>query len=357
MEFWLQTPASPRRTMRVAEAAEGAGWDGISVVDSQNMSGDPFIALALAATTTDRIGLATAVGNPVTRAAAVNACAALSVDAVSRGRMVFGIGRGDSALAHLGRAPSRVKQFEVHLRHVQAYLRGEEVPFSELPIGSDLAPPLDDIELASGPTGSKIAWAVGRHKVPVEVAATGPRVIGLAAVHADRVMFALGADVERIAWGMDVAKAARASAGLDPDGVEFGAYVNCVCHPDLDAAREQIRGAVSIFARFSVMHGTTIGPTTSDTEGSLQAIHDAYDMGGHASSDSPQAATLSSEFIDQFGIVGPPDRCLARFGELQALGLDKVMLSGRLTDADSSESVASQRLLETEVLGHLPSAS
>jgi len=353
MEFWLQTSAAPRRTMRVAEAAEHAGWDGLSVVDSQNMSGDPFVALALAATTTERLGLATAVGNPVTRAAAVNACAAMSVDAVSRGRMVFGIGRGDSALAHLGRAPSTVNQFEAHLRHVQAYLRGEEVPFSELRIGNDIAAPLGEIELAAGPAGSTIEWAAGRNKVPVEVAASGPRVIGVAAVHADRVMFALGADVERIAWGIEVAKEARRAEGLDPDGVKFGAYVNCVCHPDLATAQEQIKGAVSIFARFSVMYGTTIGPTTPETQRSLQKLHDVYDMAGHSSNDSPQAATLSPEFIDQFGIAGPPDRCLERFREIQALGLDKVMMSGQLKDADTKVAVASQKLLETEVLGRL----
>ena len=53
MELWRHTVSSPRRTMRVAADAEEAGWDGLCVVDSQNLSGDPFVALALAATTTE----------------------------------------------------------------------------------------------------------------------------------------------------------------------------------------------------------------------------------------------------------------------------------------------------------------
>ena len=126
------------------------------------------------------------------------------------------------------------------------------------------------MELASGPGASRIVWASKlRRKVPVEVAATGPRVIGIAAIRAERVMFALGADTERISWGIEVARAARTSAGLDPDGIAFGAYVNAVCHPDLDTARDLIKGAVSIFARFSVMYGTTIGPASPETEQSL----------------------------------------------------------------------------------------
>ena len=56
------------------------------------------------------------------------------------------------------------------------------------------------------------AAAIGKRKVPVEVAATGPKVIGIAVVHADRVMFAIGADPERIAWGMEVAIAAGGDA-------------------------------------------------------------------------------------------------------------------------------------------------
>ena len=351
MELWTQTVASPRRTTLAARDAEAAGWAGLSVVDSQNVSGDAFVALAMAATATERLGLATAVGNSVTRAAAVNASAALSVDAVSNGRMVFGIGRGDSALAHLGRAPGRVAHFETHLRHVQTYLRGEDVPFDEIDMPDSVAPPVDEMELAAGPGASRIAWVrPGRRKVPVEVAATGPRIIGIAAVHAERVMFALGADPERITWAIDVAKEARRAAGLDPEGVAFGAYVQCVCNPDLATARELIKGAVSIFARFSVMHGTAIGPASASTKEALHTLYDAYDMGGHSRNESQQAATLTPDFIDYFSIVGPPERCVDRLGELASLGLDKVVVAAQFQLGDTPEGVASRELMEAEVV-------
>jgi 5,10-methylenetetrahydromethanopterin reductase len=55
--------------------------------------------------------------------------------------------------------------------------------------------------------------------VPVEVSATGHRVIGIGARHAERVMFTLGANIDRLAWGIAEARAARQKAGLDPDGV------------------------------------------------------------------------------------------------------------------------------------------
>lgn len=206
MQIWITGIASPSGTARVAAAVEAAGWDGLLVVDSQNLSGDPYVALAMAAASTSRLGLGTGVTNCVTRHAAATACAIVSVDRIAGGRAVLGIGRGDSALAHLGRAPAKPLVFERYLQQLQSYLRGEAVPFEDIDIPLDVAPPLSALALADAPPASRIAWIAGRGaKVPVEAAASGPTVIALAARHADRVMFALGADEERIAWGIGVA--------------------------------------------------------------------------------------------------------------------------------------------------------
>ena len=68
------------------------------------------------------------------------------------------------------------------------------------------------------------------------------RVIAIAAIHADRIMFALGADVARLAWGIALAKETRLKAGLDPNGIAFGAYVNAACHDEITTARNLVRG-------------------------------------------------------------------------------------------------------------------
>ena len=350
MEIWTTSVASPRSTARVAQDLEAAGWDGLLVVDSQNLSGDPYVALALAGAVTSRIGLGTGVTNNVTRHAAVTACSITSVDRVSNGRAVLGIGRGDSALAHLGRAPSRLGPFERYLRQLQTYLRGEAVPFDDIDLPTDLAPPMSELELADAPPASRIDWIAQGRKVPVEVAASGPRVIAIAALHADRVMFALGADEERIAWGIEVAKQARAKAGLDPDGVKFGAYINCGCHTDVDKARGLVRGGLTTFARFSVMHGKASGPVSDGDRAVLHDLRNSYDMKAHTRGDSRQAGTLTAPFIDRFAVVGTPDQCIARLRGLAALGLDKVAMSGGMRGASAEDAAVSKRLLETEVL-------
>ena len=354
MQLWTTGVASARSAARTAEENEAAGWDGMLVVDSQNLSGDPYVSLALAGAATTRIGLGTGVTNSVTRHAAATATAITSVNRISNGRAVLGIGRGDSALAHLGRAPARLAQFERYLRQLQTYLRGESVSFDDIDIPHDWAPPLSALHLHDAPPASRIAWIAdglkGGAKVPVEVAASGPKVIAMAALHAERVMFTLGADTERLAWGIALAKKTRKDGGLDPDAIAFGAYVNMACHTDLDAARSLVRGGLTTFARFSVMHGKTSVPVSSGDAAVLEKLRTNYDMKAHTRGDSRQAGTLTDDFVDRFAIVGPPDRCIERLRSLAALGLDKVAISGGTRGASAEDAAVSRDLTVKEVI-------
>ncbi len=130
MEFWTSAASPPDRFSDLAKQAEALGWDGITTVDSQNLASAPYVCLEMASQATDKLGLMTSVTNVRTRVPAVTATAALTVQQLSRGRMVLGIGRGDSALAHLGRAPAKLKWFENYLVALQAYLRGGGGRFS-----------------------------------------------------------------------------------------------------------------------------------------------------------------------------------------------------------------------------------
>jgi 5,10-methylenetetrahydromethanopterin reductase len=323
LEIWTDGAGIPGRAARRAEQAERAGFDGMTVVDSQNLSGDPYVALALAAKATARLKLATGVTNPYTRHAAVTASSIATVQAESGGRAVLGIGRGDSALAHLGRAPVKPAAFADYLQRLQGYLRGEDVPFEA---GADV----DRLGLANRPAASRIAWIrPGKYpKVPVDVAATGPAVIRIGAVHAERLTFAVGASLERLSWAIATARQARADAGLDPLGVSLGAYVNVVPHPDASIGREMAAGGISLFTRFSALHGRVVGPAKDSDRNVFSSVHDAYDMERHSQASSPQASRIPSEFAEKFAILGPPAYCVERLREVLALGIERLVIVG-----------------------------
>ena len=322
---------------RQAQRAEELGYDGITFVDSQNRASDCYVALTVAAHSTTRLKLGTGVTNSYTRHPAVTASAIAAIQAESGGRAYLGIGRGDSALAHLGLAPHAVPAFEHYLDQLQGYLRGEDVPFGETDVHV--------LGLADTPDASRIEWIESSYaKVPVDVAATGPRVIAAAARHADQVSLAVGGDPERIKWGMDVARQARDQAGLDPE-IAFGAYLPTVVHDDPEVALGIGSPGLSLFARFSNMYGEIVGPVTDTQRDVLTKIHDSYDMHGHAREGSAQSAQVTQEFASSFGVFGPPDYCVDRLGKLIELGVTRFFIAGTTLDPSHPHSECSERFV------------
>ena len=337
-EVWTIGAGVPKAGARQAERLEQQGWTGMLMVDSQNLVGDCFVGLAMAAKVTSRLKLDTGVTNPWTRHPAVMASAIATVQAESDGRAVLGIGRGDSALAHLGYAPAPVGRFRRFLEALQGYLRGEDVAFAD--DGN-----VDALGLAGTPPTSRIHWIRSdMPKVPVDVAATGPKVIAVGAEVADRVTFAVGADPERVAWAIETAKA------TNPGGADYGCYVNCVTDPDPALARELGEGGLASFARFSVMHGTVAGPAGEAERQVFERLHSAYDMRVHTHARTPQAAALTPEFADRFGVFGPPDYCVARLRELLDLGITRLVIIGTSLGADRERARVANDRFSAEVL-------
>ncbi len=350
VEFWAMGRPYPSghnspdfNGVKQAIRAEEIGYDGIVYVDSQNRYGDTYVCMALAAHATSTIKLGTGVTNSFTRHPAVTASAIATVQAESGGRAYLGIARGDSALAHLGRAPHSVPEFERYLARLQAYLLGEDVPFEA---GGDIS----SLDLANYRDSSLIFWIdeVQPPKVPVDVAATGPKVISAAARHADSVTLNVGADPGRIRWGMDVARAARAEAGLPPD-IHFGAYVPLVVNDDPEEAVRIGAGNVSLFARFSTMYGSVVGPASAEQRQVMRTIHDNYDMEHHGLANAPQDAVVTHDFARDFGIFGPPTYCADRLAELIDVGVERFIIRGVSQDPADPESKAAERFVDEVV--------
>ncbi|MGI9614772.1 MAG: LLM class flavin-dependent oxidoreductase [Acidimicrobiales bacterium] len=332
-EFWHVTFPTPGSTASTAKSLEDAGWDGVFFPDTQCLSGDVYSALALAASATSRIMLGPGVTNPVTRHPSVTASAIATIQVESNGRAVLGFGRGDSSLAYIGQKPAPVSVFDSYLTDVQQYLKGDAVD-------------IDGYE-------SRNTWLAdtGLPKVEVDVAATGPRVISAAAVSAERITFAVGADPKRLAASIEIARAARAAADLDPNDLSFGAYVNCTANPDAAKARQVILGTVGVFAHFSGMAGAD---TSQLDDGSVfESVAGNYDMANHARSGAAHVSGLDDDFVDRFAVAGTPAYCVDRLGELLDAGLDRLVFVTASRDADPTEVQTGNTLLATEVLPQL----
>ena len=309
----------------MARQAEEWGFDGLLVADSQNLNADVWVELALAAAATRRIALGPGVTNPLTRHLAVTASAAATLQLESGGRAVLGIGRGDSAVTQIGQRPAPVVELERALAMIQRLLRGEEARFGE--------------------ATAAIRWIsdADQPKVPLTVAASGPRVIEAAARHAERVDFTVGAEPARIRWAVDTARAAA-------DGrLSLGAYLNVGVHPDRARARDLVRGNTAVLARFTAEGAPPDGLSDVTREG-IDHLASAYEESRHGESDAPAAHTLEDEFIDRFAVCGPADEVADRLARLAELGLDRLIVVPGSLDADPIEVEKSNSRFATEVL-------
>ena len=123
--IWLFPDAPAPGLVSAIQVAESLGLDEVWLGDEGAQNRDPFAVLAAAATTTSSVTLGVAVTNPYLRHPAVTASAMMTVQELSDGRAILGVGAGGGiSLAPLGvsrdRPLHRVREFVRLARAVAA---------------------------------------------------------------------------------------------------------------------------------------------------------------------------------------------------------------------------------------------
>ena len=133
MEVWHLTPPRLDGIWALAADTEAWGFDGLALTDSQNQSPDTYIALTLAARETSTLTLGPGVTNALTRPPAVTAGAIASLQEISGGRAMLGIGRGDSSLFNIGHQPVGLAWPETrHIYQLKSRRRNDQATLYKL---------------------------------------------------------------------------------------------------------------------------------------------------------------------------------------------------------------------------------
>ncbi|WP_433443179.1 LLM class flavin-dependent oxidoreductase [Nonomuraea sp. CA-141351] len=189
--------------------AERYGFDVAWIADSQLLWRDVYAAMAVAATRTERIGLATAVTNVVTRHPTVVASGINTVAELAPGRVILGVGTGDSSVKPMGIRPSKRAELQAAIEQIRALLGGGEWEYGERRLR---------LRDAGGP-------------VPVHIAASGPRTLELAGEIADGVVTLAGISPETLD---QTTKAVRKGLDGSERPFEFTAGAFCKVTDDLE---------------------------------------------------------------------------------------------------------------------------
>jgi alkanesulfonate monooxygenase SsuD/methylene tetrahydromethanopterin reductase-like flavin-dependent oxidoreductase (luciferase family) len=129
----------------LAREAQAAGFTHLWVYDSPRFA-EAYVSMMYCALVAPSLVIGTAVTNTETRDPSVIANAFATLSLLTDGRVVLGVGLGDSAVKFIGKKPARFEAFREKLRLIQALLEGETIEYNgqrlKLPAPPAKQPPL-----------------------------------------------------------------------------------------------------------------------------------------------------------------------------------------------------------------------
>lgn len=291
------------RIVRAEQLGFRYGW----TYDSHILWEEGYVFLTLAAAATSTIKLGHCVTNPGIREPTVTASAYATLQDISNGRMVMGIGRGDSSRRVVGLEPVPVKQFEQSLEMIKDLMNGRPVRWNDR-----------DLQLT---------WAEGHAEIPMYVAGYGPRALRVAGRVGDGVVIQL-ADPEITAWLIERARAAAIEAGRDADALAPIVCAPAVVDADLPRWREETRwfpAMVSNHVKDLIARYGTNGDIPAALTDFAQAVEE-YDYSEHSRVGAEHGKYISDEIVDRFCLLGDVDKQLEKLRQLEGLGVRQVNL-------------------------------
>jgi 5,10-methylenetetrahydromethanopterin reductase len=293
----LVLPDRPvRELVATARRAEELGYQYVWVAD-EKFYRDPIVVLTAVALSTSRLKLGTGVTEPYARHPALIAMALATLDDLSPGRVVVGIGAGGSGFPALGidrRRPARALAEAVAM--LRGLLAGERVTLE----GEVLSFRNGALNFPSRP-------------LPIYVAARGEQVLATAGRVADGVIMAPFASRTAVSYARDVVVQSAERAGRPIP--RLVARVDVSIHEDPGRAREAVGYFVALPLWISYPNWgylDAVGVAPPEAARALMARRDYRDI-------REAAGLLPAAMIDHFSIAGTPDDVRRRFTELAPL--------------------------------------
>jgi 5,10-methylenetetrahydromethanopterin reductase len=288
-----------KRAMR----AEELGYDGIFLGESHLSSIDSFQTLASCAMITKRVLLGIAVTNIVFRDPTVIAGAAASLNEISKGRAIMGLGTGDGPVYTQGRKATPMKEFEAGIKTICHLVRGNTVTFSAGEIG----------------IGFKI-----NQPAPIYVSAEGPKGLQLAGRSADGVILGTGFDLRVYDWAKEKIREGAAEAGRHESEIDVIAAGMLCIDEDGNKARKIVRNRLANRAHHNFRFSYETVPP--EELAGIKKFMAGFDV-MKPMEDRVDPDLVNDYLIQRFAIAGTPNECIARIEQLKAAGVEHLMLT------------------------------
>ncbi len=300
----LQTDPPASRVVGLMKRAERNGFTHGWTFDSAVLWQEPFVIYSQILASTTKLKVGPMVTNPGTRTWEVTASTFATLNDMYGNRTVCGIGRGDSAMRVAGRRPNTLARLGEAIGVIRDLAEGREAEVDGQPL--------------------RLPW-VREGKLPVWMAAYGPKALALAGREADGVILQL-ADPYLTEWMVKAVRAAAEEAGRDPASVTVCVAAPAYVGDDLAHAREQCRWFGGMVGNHVADLVARYGEHSDLVPEALTAYikeRHGYDYSHHGRTGNPSTDFVPDEIVDRFCLLGPAEAHIEKLKALRELGVDQ----------------------------------
>jgi 5,10-methylenetetrahydromethanopterin reductase len=308
-----------RRLVELAGLIESEGFDQLWY-SNHKFYRDMWAGMAIAALSTQRITLGTFVAEPYSQHPAQIAAAIATIDELSGGRSILGLGAGGSNFRELGTQRIRPAQaLRETVEIARGLLRGERIAYR------------GEVYTADN------VWLhlPARSELPIVVASRGDRVLRTAGEVADGVMIATYATPEGLRHGREMVRKGLVDAGRAEGDVELLTRVYVALDDDPRAARDAVRPMIAAMVMASY-------PDTAFLEHAGLEI--TPELASMARQKSEALAFASGDlvpdaFVRQFAWVGTAPDVAEQIAAVADSGFNNIVFIAQPMDADPEASL------------------
>jgi 5,10-methylenetetrahydromethanopterin reductase len=310
LQLLLLGDASVVQLVARAKLAEANGYSTVWVAD-ERFYREVYSCLGQLAAHTSKVLLGPCVTDPFARHPALTAMAIGTLDEISGGRAILGIGAGISGFAELGikrKKPARAIREAIEL--VRALLRGETVEYRGEVIAFN---------------HGRLSFPSLRPEIPIYVASNGPLGQRVAAELADGVIMEACASAAEVRAFRAVVDGAARKGGRDPQAIRIIARLNTCIAADGRAARDAVRptvarylGAGRLRSRIATAQGLAL-----PAEALAMVAGAAYAAG--VTPYLPLLPLITDRHVDTLTLAGTVDEVTEHVISLREAGADGVI--------------------------------
>ena len=294
--------------------AEAAGFESLWVTE-RYFHEETFSLLGFLAAATQHIKLGLGVANPYTRSPALLAMASATLDRISGGRFLLGLGRSERFVIQdrMGIPYSKpLSTMEEAVAVIRNLLAGERVtsPAGQFRLGN--------VQLATKPI---------QEKLPIYLAAIGPKALRLAGAIGDGVLLNAYTPTSYVRYAVGEVRRAAQEAGRDPDSIDIA----CMLVLRLtDDPKSILPGLKQRIVR--LLEEPQVGEILLEKGGFDPSILGPLRTAAKNGGGQIAIGLISDEMVDSFYLVGEASRCKERIAQYREAGVELPLLLPRLED-------------------------